>query len=123
MQPPQPPPIPITTGDKSSDYGKKDDSSQEKKDVKVKKGELIEAPRPEYPEEAKKQKIEGTVTVKIMIGEEGNVISARATSGPSILHEASVAAAYKARFKPSMVDGKPAKVAGAMTYNFKLDEN
>ena len=102
--------------------GKKDNSSQEKKDVKVKKGELIEAPRPEYPEEAKKQKVEGTVTVSIVIGEEGNVISARATSGPSLLHETSVAAAYKARFKPSMANGKPVKVAGAMTYNFVLDE-
>lgn len=89
----------------------------------VVKGELIEAPRAEYPQEAKKQKIEGTVTVKIVIGEEGRVISARASSGPELLHDASVAAAYKARFKPSTVNGNPVKVAGAMTYNFKLDEN
>ena len=87
------------------------------------KGELIEAPRPEYPDEAKKQKVEGTVTVTITIGEEGKVIFARAKSGPSILHEASVTAAYKARFKPSTVNGKPVKVAAIMTYDFKLDNN
>lgn len=91
--------------------------------MKVKKGELIEAPRPEYPEEAKKQKVEGTVEVTITIGEEGKVIFARAKSGPSLLHDASVAAAYKARFEPSTVHGKPVKVAAIMTYNFKLDEN
>lgn len=122
MQPPSPPIAPVTTQDKSSDTKKSGESSQEKKDVRV-KGKLIEAPNPEYPPEAKKQKVEGIVTVTITIGEEGKVISARATSGPPLLHEASVAAAYKARFEPSTVDGKPVKVTGTMTYNFKLDEN
>ena len=87
------------------------------------KGKLIEAPRPEYPQEARDKKIEGNVSVRIVIGEEGKVISARATSGPEILHEASVAAAKKARFEPSTVNGKPVKVVGTMTYDFKLDEN
>lgn len=123
MQPPAPPPpIAPTTQDNSSESKKNDESSQEKKDVRV-KGKLIEAPQPQYPEEAKKQKVEGTVEVTITIGEEGKVIFARAKSGPSLLHEASVAAAYKARFEPSTVDGKPVKVTGTMTYNFKLDEN
>jgi bla regulator protein BlaR1 len=122
MQPPPPPP-PIAlaaTPDKSSEKG--DESSQEKKDVRV-KGKLIEAPRPEYPEEAKKQRVEGTVEVTITIGEEGKVIFARAKSGPSLLHDVSVAAAYKARFEPSTINGKPVKVAGIMSYDFKLDEN
>ncbi|HKY26674.1 MAG TPA: TonB family protein [Pyrinomonadaceae bacterium] len=122
--PPTPPAAPITPAspqDKPSDK-KNEESSQEKKDVRV-KGKLIEAPRPEYPQEARDKKIEGSVAVSIVIGEEGKVISAKATSGPSLLHEASVAAAYKARFEPSTVNGKPAKVVGTMTYDFKLEEN
>lgn len=119
---PQPAPVaPASPQDESSDK-KNEESSQEKKDIRV-KGKLIEAPRPEYPKEARDKKIEGSVAVRIVIGEEGKVISARATSGPEALHEASVAAALKARFEPSTVNGKPAKVVGTMTYDFRLDEN
>lgn len=123
-QPTQPPANSVSsalTQDKESSAAKNGESSQ-KTDRKIVKGELIEAPRPEYPDEARKQKIEGKVTVSIVIGDEGKVISARATSGPAILHDASVAAAYKARFKPTLVDGKPAKVAGVLSYVFALDE-
>ncbi|MGH9967954.1 MAG: TonB family protein, partial [Pyrinomonadaceae bacterium] len=105
-----------------SSPGQKAKEKTEKKDKEVVKGELIEAPRPVYPEEARKQRIEGMVTVSIVIGEDGKVVQARAKSGPEALHGASVDAAYKARFKPTTVDGKPVKVAGAMTYNFVIDE-
>ena len=83
---------------------------------------MIEAPKPIYPQEARDKKVEGQVTVSIVIGEEGTVISARPTSGPELLQGAAKDAALKARFHPTMVNGKPAKVAGAMTYNFVLDE-
>jgi TonB family protein len=99
----------------------KDKSSKEKSD-KVKKGELIEAPRPEYPDDVKAQKIEGLVAVVITIGHDGNVIYAKADSGPKELYAVSEAAALKARFKPSYVNGQPAKVTGVMTYNFVLDK-
>lgn len=86
------------------------------------RGELIEAPPPVYPDEVKKQKIEGTVIVAIVIGRDGNVISAKATDGPEALYTASVQAASRARFKPTTINGEPVKVTGAMTYNFALDK-
>ena len=58
----------------------------------------------------------------ITIGEEGNVIFAKAKSGPEPLYGASEEAAYKARFKPTTKDGKPVKVAGIMSYNFVVDK-
>jgi TonB family protein len=100
----------------------KDKSSKEKSKAKVVKGELIGAPQPVYPEEAKEQKIEGTVVVAIVIGDEGNVISAKAKSGPDLLYAASEQAASRARFKPTTKDGEPVKVYGVMTYNFVLDK-
>jgi protein TonB len=62
------------------------------------------------------------VSVEIVIGEDGNVISARPVSGPELLQGAAKDAALKARFEPTLVDGKPAKVSGTMTYKFVLDE-
>ena len=58
----------------------------------------------------------------IVIGDDGNVILAKAKSGPEALYAASEQAASKARFKPTMLDGKPVKVTAAMTYNFVLDK-
>ena len=114
-------PPPAEKQEKSSSKSKEESSDQKSKG-KVEKGALIEAPPPVYPEEAKKQKVEGTVSVTITIGEDGNVIFAKAKSGPEPLYGASEEAAYKARFKPTTKDGKPVKVAGTMSYNFVADK-
>jgi TonB family protein len=108
--------------DEDSDKTDKDKSWKEKKE-KIKKGELIEAPRPAYPDEVKEQKIEGTVVVVITIGNDGNVIYAKAKSGPEALYGVSEVAARKARFKPTMLEGQPVKVTGLITYDFTLSEN
>lgn len=53
----------------------------------------------------------------ITIGQEGNEISAKAKSGPEPFYRTAQEATYKARFKPTMKDGKPVKVAAVMSYN------
>lgn len=119
-QPPGPDQPPASPATPASMQEKADKPSNKKQDVK--KGGLIEAPKPIYPPEAREKKVEGQVTVSIVIGEEGTVISARPTSGPELLQGAAKDAALKARFHPTVVNGKPAKVSGAMTYDFVLDE-
>ena len=129
-QPAQPPtpPVPAAAVIHGSDKPDKNkpvkdkDKAKEKSKQKIRKGALIEAPRPAYPDEIKEQKIEGTVAVIITIGDDGSVIAAKADSGPAELYAVSEAAARKARFQPTLVDGKPAKVTGVITYNFKLAE-
>jgi protein TonB len=120
MQPTQP--TAPAVKQQKSEKTDKDKSTKEKSKDKVIKGELIEAPPPVYPDEAKKEKIEGKVVVAIVIGHDGNVISAKAKSGPEALYGAAETAASKARFKPTTKDGIPAKVYGMMTYNFVLDK-
>jgi TonB family protein len=122
-QPAQPaqPAEPAEPGEQDKDSDK--EKSWKVNKEKIKKGELIEAPRPAYPDEIKEQKIEGVVVVVITIGNDGNVIYAKAKSGPEALYTVSEAAARKARFKPTMLDGQPVKVTGLMTYDFVLDEN
>jgi len=120
--PPPPPPRKADDQDKSSAKAEKEESGQKQDKREVVKGEVIEAPQPIYPDEAKEQKVEGMVTVGIVIDEEGKVISAKVSSGPELLHAASRDAAFKARFKPTTLNGKPVKATGAMTYNFVLDK-
>lgn len=80
----------------------------------------ISKPAPPYPPLAITTRTEGTVAVEILIDEEGKVISATATSGPPMLRAAAQNAALQARFTPTFLNGRPVKVSGVITYNFKL---
>ena len=81
-------------------------------------GKAISMPAPEYPEIAKQAKASGSVTVVVMVDETGHVIEARAVSGHPLLQAAAVAAARKAIFAPTRLEGEPVKVGGEVVYNF-----
>ncbi|MBV8856191.1 MAG: M56 family metallopeptidase [Acidobacteria bacterium] len=83
-------------------------------------GQELYAPEPEYPPVAKAAGAEGTVRVRITVDEEGNVVAAEAVSGHPLLRSAAVDAARAAKFKPTVVDGRPVKVKGVISYEFKL---
>ena len=89
------------------------------KGISVLNGRALSLPKPDYPAAAATRRLMGLVIVKVQIDEAGNVIAARdMCQGPPFLSEASVAAARKARFTPTMLDGKPTKVIGVIQYNF-----
>ena len=83
-------------------------------------GTAVSLPPPIYPETAKRMRTTGTVTVEVVLDETGKVVSANATSGPSILREPAVQAALKARFSPTKLSGQPVKVSGIINYKFAL---
>lgn len=85
-------------------------------------GKAISLPPPSYPPIARAVRASGQVEVKVTIDEQGNVISAQAISGHSLLQAAAVAAAYQAKFKPILVSGTPVKVTGIIIYNFSADD-
>ena len=61
---------------------------------------LIKEVPPKYPPEASTKQIEGVVVVRIVVGKNGKVTSAKALSGPPELYEASVEAAKQWQFEP-----------------------
>jgi TonB family protein len=75
-------------------------------------------PKPVYPQEARRLKVSGRVTVRVVVDENGKVTSAQATDGPLPLREAAEAAAREATFAPTTKDGITVKVAGTLTYDF-----
>ncbi len=83
-------------------------------------GKAIKKPAPDYPASAKMARAMGTVTVQLLVDEEGKVAEAYAVSGHPLLQGASVEAARRARFTPTTLCGKPVKVTGVITYNFVL---
>jgi TonB family protein len=89
-----------------------------KVDIDVLNGKAVSLPKPAYPAAARAVKAEGVVSVKVVIDESGDVVSATAVSGHPLLRAAAVEAARAAKFSPSIVDGQTVKVAGILTYNF-----
>jgi TonB family protein len=81
-------------------------------------GKAISLPTPVYPETARRNHITGTVQVEVVVDENGKIVSAKALSGPVFLRDASVQAAYRARFTPSKLSGLPVKVTGTIIYIF-----
>ena len=81
-------------------------------------GKAVEKPAPAYPRMGV-VRVDSTVVVQVMVDEEGKVVSAQAVSGHPLLRQAAVDAARKARFSPTLLSGKPVKVTGTLSYNFK----
>jgi TonB family protein len=83
-------------------------------------GRARSKPAPDYPQEAKDAGVAGTVAVKILLEDDGSVISAEAVSGPQVLRAAAEEAAREATFAPTYLGGEPVRVSGTLTYNFGL---
>jgi len=81
-------------------------------------GKAVSLPKPNYPPAAKAVRAGGSVSVQVLIDEEGRVVSASAVSGHPLLQQAAVAAARGARFSPTLLSGQAVKVSGVITYNF-----
>jgi TonB family protein len=81
-------------------------------------GKAISLPKPEYPPVARKAHASGSVRVKVVVDENGDVTSAVAVSGHALLHAAATYAAYQAKFVPAKLSGQPVKVSGVLIYNF-----
>lgn len=81
-------------------------------------GKATSLPLPVYPAIARQAHASGSVTVEVIIGEDGDVVAARAVSGHPLLQAAAVAAARHATFPQTRLNGEPVRVAGTLVYNF-----
>jgi TonB family protein len=68
----------------------------------------LNSPQPRYTEEARKNKIQGVVIARVLVGADGAVKQARIVRGlPDGLDEQAIQAAYQLRFRPAMKSGQP----------------
>ena len=85
-------------------------------------GQAIVKPNPVYPPMAIKARVQGTVSIQILVDLDGKVISAKAVSGHVLLRQAAEQAAMRTRFSPTKLSGVPVKVSGTITFNFVLNQ-
>jgi len=75
---------------------------------------------PTYPQLARERNLRGVVTVYLLVNERGTVEAVQRASGPDLLRRAAEDAARRWRFRPTVVDGRPVRVAGFISFNFTL---
>jgi TonB family protein len=82
---------------------------------------LLFKPEPQYTEEARRNQITGTVTLRVVFSSTGEVIQIRAVRTlPFGLTERAIAAARQIRFVPATKGGHPVSVFMQLEYNFNL---
>jgi TonB family protein len=86
----------------------------------VMQGKALRTVQPFYPPYAKVARVSGPVQVQVVINEQGEVTEAEAVSGHPMLQLPSLRAARQWRFAPTLVDDRPVKVRGPLTFNFAL---
>jgi len=82
--------------------------------------QALALPRPAYPPMARQARVQGVVSVQVLIDESGKVVSAKTISGHPLFAGVSQQAAYGARFSPTRLGDQAVKVSGVITYNFVL---
>ncbi len=76
---------------------------------------------PEYSEEARKAKFQGTVVLYVEVDEKGIPRNLRVVRALGLgLDDKALEAVQKWRFKPGLKDGKPVPVAATVEVNFRL---
>jgi protein TonB len=80
---------------------------------------------PKYPQLARDAGIEGTVQVKVLVGEDGKVISATVLSSDVTpdMERSAVEAALKCRFRPAKQRTVPVKAHVMIPFGFQLTDN
>jgi TonB family protein len=81
-------------------------------------------PKPSYTKEARRNGVQGFVTLKVLLSGDGKISRVRVVKGlPAGLTENAMRAACKIDFKPAMKDGQPVSQWLIVEYVFRLAES
>jgi protein TonB len=130
----EPPPV---TAEKNQDYRCSEDGSLDRiletdaidevvlSAKQVDSRAVIKAkPKPSYTKEARRNGVQGFVTLKLLLSASGKVARIRIVKGlPAGLTENAIRAACKMEFKPAMKDGQPVAEWVIAEYVFRLADS
>jgi TonB family protein len=81
----------------------------------------LNSPRAHYTELARENGVTGTVTLRVLVGSDGEVKATRLARGlPDFLTESAIDAAYKIKFNPAVKGGQPVQYWQAVVIDFNL---
>jgi len=87
---------------------------------KVTPAKLIAKVDPKYPDEARRQRVSGTVKLHAIIRKDGTVAELKVISGDSLLTQAAIDAVQQWRYSPTLLEDKPIEVDTIIEVAFQL---
>jgi TonB family protein len=88
----------------------------------VSEGMLVDKVSPEYPPDARDQRVQGTVILHVNIDKEGNVSNVQLVSGHPMLAPAAIEAVRQWKYRPYLLNGEAVEVDTEVRVNFTLVE-
>ena len=82
----------------------------------------IESKPPQYPPLAKQARIQGTVTLEVLVGRDGRVNNITVVSGHPLLIPPTIEAVKEWVYRPTLLNGEPVEVITQVDVNFSLLE-
>ncbi len=76
--------------------------------------------KPQYPELARKARVEGKVILEIVVGRSGDVENVRVLKSHPLLDDAAIEAVKRWRYRPGLQGGRPVKVYLTVVVEFTL---
>ena len=83
---------------------------------------LVHYVRPIYPKNAKRRHIQGTVKLRAVISERGELCNIEVLQGDPVLVSAAEAAVKKWRYAPCLLNGKAVKLVTPIDVPFSLSQ-
>lgn len=98
----------------------KENAKKSRQGKSLQMGHLVLRMDPVYPEQAKKEGVEGAVKIHIVLGREGTVKSLTSISGLPLLVPAAINAVRQWRFSPTILGGQAMETEEDVTVSFRL---
>ncbi len=89
----------------------------------VQESKLLVRVDPEYPEEAKRARIAGTIIMQVTVSEDGSVEDVKVLRGHPLLNDAAVSAVKQWRYSPTLLNGEAVPVVATVTVIFNTRGN
>jgi len=86
----------------------------------VQASRLIRRVEPEYPELAKRARVQGIVLLQVTVDERGGVTEVNIIRGHPLLNQAAVDAVRQWIYSPTLLNNEPVPVIATVTVNFVL---
>jgi TonB family protein len=85
------------------------------------KPQILYTEKPRYTEEARQNKLQGTVVLSVVFAVDGRITGIRVLRGLSDgLTEKAIEAAQRIRFNPAVKNGAPVPVRGTLMFDFNI---
>ncbi len=88
----------------------------------VAEGLVLNKVSPEYPDEARQKRIQGTVNLAVNIDKEGNVTRVELAAGDPLLAPAAMDAVLQWKYRPFLLSGEPVAMETTVRVNFTLQQ-